>query len=132
MSFVDSVQRGEDPVSHGTHIAVTVMRIARWAMVYVASVVDIDGKPNAGSVAKVRGLLNSPAIVKLIFSRLCTHAIDEWHVDIISMSLGFPQGLNEIKEGLQKAEQNHTLVFAAVSNKGAVPLRPISWPASMT
>ena len=52
-SFVDSVPSGQDLVGHGTHIAVTVMRVARWAEVYVATVVDEEGRILAPCVAKV-------------------------------------------------------------------------------
>jgi hypothetical protein len=51
---VDSVPSGEDRVGHGTHITATVMRIARWAEVYVATVVDDGGHVDPPSVAKVR------------------------------------------------------------------------------
>jgi hypothetical protein len=47
------VPDGEDHVGHGTHITVTVMRIAKWAEIYVATVVDAQGVVNIQSVAKV-------------------------------------------------------------------------------
>lgn len=114
-SFVDGVPDGEDRVGHGTHISVTVMRIAKWSEVYVATVVDTQGNVNAQSVAKA---LN--------------YSIDEWEVDIISMSLGFDRGDYRINEALKKADREDILVFAAVSNDGAAALRLIAWPASMT
>lgn len=55
-SFVDSVPPGQDRLGHGTHIAVTVMRIAKWAEICVATVVDAKGKVDHFSVAKVREL----------------------------------------------------------------------------
>lgn len=43
-SFVSSAVAGEDTNNHGTHVAVTLMCVAPWAEIYVASVVDPDGK----------------------------------------------------------------------------------------
>jgi subtilisin family serine protease len=54
LSFVDSVHNGEDFVGHGTHITSTMVRIAKWAEVYVATVVDAKGNINPQSVAKVK------------------------------------------------------------------------------
>lgn len=52
-SFIESIKDGEDHNGHGTHIAVTVMRIAKWAEVYVATVSDAQGEVNVKSTAKV-------------------------------------------------------------------------------
>ncbi|KUJ21222.1 subtilisin-like protein [Mollisia scopiformis] len=114
-SFVSSVEEGQDYVGHGTHIVATVMRIAKWAEIYVATVVDAQGTVNVRSVAKA-----------------LTHAVREWKVNIVSLSLGFDRRVQRIDAALREADQQNILVFAAVSNHGAAALRQVAWPASMT
>jgi subtilisin family serine protease len=55
-SFIKSIGDGKDHNGHGTHIAVTVMRIAAWAEVYAATVADATGKVHNKSVVKASNL----------------------------------------------------------------------------
>jgi hypothetical protein len=50
---VEALEGAVDLVGHGTHIAVTVLKIAKWAEIYVARVVDKDGNLNPECIARV-------------------------------------------------------------------------------
>ncbi|RBA18519.1 hypothetical protein FPRO05_10812 [Fusarium proliferatum] len=56
-----------------------------------------------------------------------TCAIDEWQVDIITMSFGCPDRVNEIDKVMKRAQDNGIIMIAAASNSGA--LESMSWPA---
>lgn len=55
------------------------------------------------------------------------YAVDHWHVDIISMSFGFPKVIPEIDKAIQYARKKNVLMLAAASNYGANRKR--TWPA---
>ncbi|KAK4064198.1 uncharacterized protein Triagg1_9177 [Trichoderma aggressivum f. europaeum] len=50
------------------------------------------------------------------------HAIDNWNVDIISLSFGWPftdfEHYNELEDAIDKAYSKKILIFAAASNSG--------------
>lgn len=57
--------------------------------------------------------------------------MDVWRVDIIIMSFGFPgdhPDIPQLEKKLEKASQNHTIVFAAACNHGNT--RPATFPAT--
>lgn len=51
------------------------------------------------------------------------YAVEQWKVDIISMSFGFPsrdvEGYDELESAIHNAYSAHVLLFAAASNSGA-------------
>ncbi|CAI7647207.1 unnamed protein product [Penicillium manginii] len=105
-----------DPVGHGTHIGGTIISMARGAKIYIGGVVDRKGNLNTGALTEA---LN--------------HAVDEWDVDIISLSLGFPKiPSKELMDAINRALYKEKLIFAAVSNNGGAVARAISWPAMET
>ena len=62
------------------------------------------------------------------------HAIDEWKVDIITMSFGWPtrpRSYDRIEEVIDKAIRHKILVFAAASNTGANSAAGPAFPASL-
>jgi hypothetical protein len=63
------------------------------------------------------------------------HAVNEWHVDIITMSFGFQDenepGCLELGDAIGFAHASKVLLFAAASNVGAHAPRP-AFPARMS
>ena len=58
--------------------------------------------------------------------------IDEWDVDIISMSFGYEKEHLDVEKQLKRADDHNILVFAAASNDGASKPINIAWPARAT
>ncbi|KFZ13581.1 hypothetical protein V502_06536 [Pseudogymnoascus sp. VKM F-4520 (FW-2644)] len=105
-----------DLVGHGTHVAGLLLQVAQNADIYVAKISDKDGLHDPQEIAKA-----------------IRHAVDSWHVHIISMSFGFnnlTQKLDCIKRAILHAHSNETVLFAAARNNGGV--KGIAYPASQT
>lgn len=62
------------------------------------------------------------------------HVVDEWSVDIITMSFGWKVGpttaSKDVRKALRYATDNDTLLFAAASNDARSNTREIAFPAS--
>lgn len=54
--------------------------------------------------------------------------MNEWKVDIISMSFGFPEAPPDIEEAIMYARNHNVLLLAAASNYGAN--KAVTWPAN--
>ena len=122
-----------DRDGHGTHGAALLMKIAPEAHIFVARVARDTNNLRAENVAKVcHDLYIILDFVKGIDSPLqaIMHASDEWKVDIISMSFGFPQYYTSIERAISHAVRQNIIVFAAASNSGAN--RKIAFPASLS
>ncbi|OTA01477.1 hypothetical protein A9Z42_0018300 [Trichoderma parareesei] len=114
--YNESQKNTPDLNGHGTFTASLILDYARDADLYVAKIADRDNTtPNAGSVAKA-----------------IHHAVDEWKVDIISLSFGWPSidfdGYDALDDAIAKADANKVLLFAAASNSGG--RLPRAYPAS--
>ncbi len=90
-----------DTSGHGTNLALLLLRIAPAADLYVArvftSTVDISDEHIAPSIDK---------------------AVDEWDVDIITMSFGFRRLQEDMARAIKNAANREILMFAAASNVG--------------
>lgn len=148
-SFV--CRSGEDPdeqiddVGHGTHLACLLARLAPYACIYVARVLDREsrsqlGKPkraaiHARTIAKVRPIHSHCKTTKPYDHQAIRYAVDKWEVDIITMSFGFPdvQDCDDEEESMQKAlvhaHAKNVTLFAAASNDGKNRPDNVPWPA---
>ncbi|KAJ6088426.1 subtilisin [Penicillium sp. IBT 16267x] len=98
----------DDYNGHGTFTTSLLLEYCPDAEIYIAKI--SDGKPvGPGIIAKVILALD--------------YAVNEWKVDIISMSFGFRsrdvEGYEELERAIHNAYSNHVLLFAAASNSGA-------------
>ncbi|KAI0543078.1 hypothetical protein GGR58DRAFT_450634 [Xylaria digitata] len=108
-SFLPDCQQGDtnvfDYTGHGTHVAGLLLAFAPDAELYVAKIADLE-PPEPATIAKA-----------------IDHAINEWQVDMISMSFGFPsrkvEGYEDLSSSLNRAKNQNILLFAAASNNGA-------------
>ncbi|KAM0259351.1 hypothetical protein ACHAQJ_003383 [Trichoderma viride] len=91
---------------HGTFTASVILDYAPDAELYIAKIAD---KENATPNAKI--------VVDAI-----NHAIDNWNVDIISLSFGWPstdfEGYDDLEDAIDRAYGKKILIFAAASNSG--------------
>ncbi|KAF2025168.1 subtilisin-like protein, partial [Setomelanomma holmii] len=96
-----------DTNGHGTHTAALILDYIPDAEVYVSKVTD--------------GKHLDPNIIALVLAvKAVDHAITE-KVDILSISIGFPQrvpGYEVLQSAIDRAHAAHVLVFAAASNGG--------------
>jgi hypothetical protein len=106
----DSAQK--DKSGHGTHVALLLMEIAPQADIYVARVFQDGNGVTADYIAQAIEL-----------------AVNEWKVDIISMSFGFPNWIENVDKALKLAHSNDVLLFAAAANDGGNTLISKAWPA---
>ncbi|KAK3952207.1 hypothetical protein QBC32DRAFT_213198 [Pseudoneurospora amorphoporcata] len=94
-----------DRDGHGTFIASLIVDYAPDAELYIAKIAEKD--------------LCSPSII----AEAIKTAVDDWHVDIISMSFGYPTnqvaGYEDLEAALLHAHSKSVLMFAAASNSGA-------------
>ncbi|PHH80893.1 hypothetical protein CDD80_5813 [Ophiocordyceps camponoti-rufipedis] len=95
----------QDRNGHGTFTAGLIIEYAPDAELYVAKIAD-----------------KSPGSPETIAEAIRT-AVDEWDVDIISMSFGYPtnqiEGYGKLNEAILHAYSRNVLMFAAASNDGA-------------
>ncbi|KAG5925766.1 hypothetical protein E4U42_003954 [Claviceps africana] len=104
--------RVHDKNGHGTFIASLLLDFAPHSELYVAKITNDE--PSATIVASA-----------------IRHAVDEWKVDIVSLSFGFPDctidGYKELESAIQYAYSHDVLMFAAASNSGGT--QRIAFPA---
>ncbi|KAH9207228.1 peptidase S8/S53 domain-containing protein [Leptodontidium sp. 2 PMI_412] len=122
--YIDTENKAHvDTDGHGTHTLALVMKAAPKADVYVARV--FRGRGDNGAISK----RNSKEVNTDIAERDSTKihqgiaqairdAVDEWQVDIVSMSFGFERAIPEIGEAIRYAESKNVVLFAAANNKG--------------
>ncbi|KAK6227518.1 pfs domain-containing protein [Colletotrichum tabaci] len=96
-------RRVPDGNGHGTFVASLIREYAPDADLYV---IKIAGRDNERPDAQVA----------------IDYAVDEWQVDIISMSFGWPSsdfdGYDDLQEAIDRAYHKKVLMFAAASNSG--------------
>ncbi|PVH96496.1 subtilisin-like protein, partial [Periconia macrospinosa] len=108
-STISQSPADQDDCGHGTHGTVLLAKIAPNAEIHCIRTVAADGIVDSENVRK--GI----------------HYAIEQEVQIISLSLGFPNEHESIKQELEDARRKKIIVFAATSNSGAN--QRISWPA---
>ena len=121
---------GKDRDGHGTHLATLLHKVAPSADIYTARVI-IDGDKAQGETQKGPDDpqdVNSPSERVSIIAETIKKAAEDWEVDIIVMSFGFPHFQDKIHDALHDATRR-CLVFAAASNDGANPKEQIAFPA---
>ncbi|KAK7715733.1 hypothetical protein SLS63_011322 [Diaporthe eres] len=95
-----------DTHGHGTFVTNVILDYAPDAHLYV---IKITGKNNISLDAR-------------IVKNAIDHAVDVWHVDIISMSFGWPSsefdGYDDLQDAIDRAYSKQILMFAAASNSG--------------
>ncbi|KAJ5494665.1 Peptidase S8/S53 subtilisin/kexin/sedolisin [Penicillium fimorum] len=109
------VKRIDDYNGHGTFIAGLLLEYSPDADLYISKV--SDGRPCSPSIiAKIMKETD-------ISTKAIDYAVNEWQVDFISMSFGFPsreiEGYDELESAIQRAYAANVLLFAAASNSGA-------------
>ncbi|KAL7803944.1 hypothetical protein V8C43DRAFT_266424 [Trichoderma afarasin] len=107
LNFFNSNQRSiPDMNGHGTFTASLLLDYAPDADLYIAKIADKE---------------NAAPNVKTVVNAM-NHAIDNWGVDIISLSFGWPstdfEGYDELEGAIDKAYSKKILIFAAASNSG--------------
>ncbi|KAI1742075.1 subtilisin-like protein [Xylaria scruposa] len=104
-SFVHQTESDaiRDEIGHGTHALGLLLNIAICAEIYIAKVAHQE-------------TLDRNAYDDI--AKAINHAVNEWNVDIISMSFGIREHSEPIKNAISNASNNKTLLFAAASNDG--------------
>jgi hypothetical protein len=92
----DSVEDGVDLVGHGTHIAVTVMRIAKWAEIYVARVVDSEGNLNPQSIRRVSIISRQPSYANAAINRHWSAQSRSGRSTLSPCHLAFPKSVGSV------------------------------------
>ncbi|KAF2193739.1 subtilisin-like protein, partial [Zopfia rhizophila CBS 207.26] len=103
----------KDLNGHGTHVTGLLLKVAPRTEIYVARI--LRGGEETIDPANVEEALK--------------YCIDEWNIDIITMSFGFNKDQPNIKAQLKRAYDKDILVFSAASNDRASKPINIAWPA---
>ncbi|CAI6097458.1 unnamed protein product [Clonostachys chloroleuca] len=94
-----------DNVGHGTFTASLLIDYAPGSELFIAKIAE--------------GIPSPPEVV----AEAIRTAVDEWKVDIISMSFGYPtnqmEGYDQLEDAILYAHSKGVLLFAAASNSGA-------------
>ncbi|KAM0293806.1 hypothetical protein ACHAO9_001492 [Fusarium lateritium] len=105
-----------DEIGHGTHALGLLLKVAPCAEIYVARIARRETlDPNTyDDIAKA-----------------INHAVEQWRVDIISMSFGIREYHELMSLAVSNALNSRTLLFAAASNDGANLARafPAQYPS---
>ncbi|KAI6496757.1 hypothetical protein MCOR11_004819 [Pyricularia oryzae] len=116
-NFLTGDENVYDQDGHGTFVTGLLMDYAPHAEIFV-------GKISEGNVVAGTDII-ADAI---------RYAVDEWKVDIISMSFGYPDSWAEeiaaLRDALRYAQTKGVLLFAAASNAGSSRVR--AFPARST
>ncbi|OJK00429.1 hypothetical protein ASPACDRAFT_43016 [Aspergillus aculeatus ATCC 16872] len=104
-----------DVDGHGTHVAGLILRFAPSVDLYVAR------------IATRREDLRHDREIHNRVAKALRHAMDQWKVNIISMSFGLKQETSEINRLLRDAYNKGVVVFAAATNDGN--RRSVAYPA---
>ncbi|KAM5490415.1 hypothetical protein MaudMau93_002613 [Microsporum audouinii] len=93
-----------DEIGHGTHALGLLLKVAPCAEIYVARIARREtlGPNTYGDITKA-----------------INHAVQQWKVDIISMSFGIREYHERMSSAISDALNKRTLLFAAASNDGA-------------
>ncbi|OQU94560.1 hypothetical protein CLAIMM_00905 [Cladophialophora immunda] len=93
-----------DEIGHGTHALGLLLKVAPCAEIYVARIArrEILDPNTYDDIAKA-----------------IDHAVEQWKVDIISMSFGIREYHELMSTAISNALNKRTLLFAAASNDGA-------------
>ena len=126
-SFHPSLKRGhEDLDGHGSHAAAVLLRVAPQCELYIARVFKDTRDVNAESFAHINEvreeIMYSDGQILTVLIKALRCAINDWKVDIISMSFRFSEepknsGFKELLT--QEAARKGVLIFSAASNSGA-------------
>ncbi|KAL4964647.1 S8/S53 family peptidase [Aspergillus stella-maris] len=105
-SFVHGTEpdHTQDEIGHGTHALGLLLKVSPGAEIYVARIARRETlDPNTyDDIAKA-----------------INHAVEQWKVDIISMSFGIREYHELMNTAISNALNKRTLLFAAASNDGA-------------
>ncbi|KLU90805.1 hypothetical protein MAPG_10656 [Magnaporthiopsis poae ATCC 64411] len=106
-----------DDVGHGTHCTHLILKTCAMAEVYIAKVFN----------KKKADQYTASYIAKAI-----DHAVNNWKVDIVSMSFAFDNPHGEIEEAISKAQgaEKKVLFLAAASNYRDLDRLPVGFPAN--
>ncbi|KAI9660900.1 MAG: hypothetical protein M1821_009227 [Bathelium mastoideum] len=117
----EEFEKGDrDLDGHGTHCASLILKMAQNVSLYVARVF----RKRTESSNPTETQETQEAIAKAI-----SHAVNVWKVDIITMSFGCNNRVDNIHEAIVDACNNNVLIFVAASNSGGNDR--IMWPARM-
>lgn len=107
-----------DNSGHGTHAAILLLKVCPNADIYIARVARWDSEREEWDIDK-----------KAVIDALKV-AVDEWGVDIISMSFGWDKDdSEELNKAISHAREKKALLFAATSNYGISRPNDITYPA---
>lgn len=131
--FPDRLNPGRDRHGHGTHCASVLMKTAPNAAFYIARVVDDNGDLyQEDEEGKAKEFVNVAQVFyrrKITDLKAIRHAVNDWKVDIISISWGLPRNIPALEVELVNARKAGVLVFASASNAGATS--EITFPARL-
>lgn len=127
-----------DPDGHGTHGTGVLLEATQGTgiEVYVGQIFDKRSeKVKQDTILDDRTVMRISKVspdsdllgIALTYYQAIRYAVDSWKVDIISMSFGFPEPVDEIVDAIEHAHSKRVLMLAAASNCGGND-RP-SWPA---
>ncbi|EXM20514.1 hypothetical protein V3481_016340 [Fusarium oxysporum f. sp. vasinfectum] len=113
--FVDDKDDIVDLDGHGTYCASLLLKFAPTARIFI------------GRVFRKSQSSDTTPIVKAI-----KEAYQNWHVDIMSISLGFSNPSQTMEDEIARAAAERVLIFASAANHTVHEQQPIRFPASMS
>ncbi|KAE9371038.1 hypothetical protein N431DRAFT_558659 [Stipitochalara longipes BDJ] len=115
--FVDEMASGmTDNAGHGTFLTHLFLQVIRFAKVYVVRVFNRTDA-DQGTVGRIDAGIR--------------YAINQWDVDIISMSFSLNGNPVAIEDAIDFAASKNVLMFAAASNNKLLEDSPIGFPATL-
>ncbi|KAF4625406.1 hypothetical protein G7Y89_g12760 [Cudoniella acicularis] len=136
--FDQNLARGDQDLDgHGTHGAALLAKVAPDAEIYVARVFKDRNESKVSIMAEVIHQriadVNIPVLecwrASLNTLQAIKYAVEEWGVDIISMSFGFERSVDIIDKAIRFADDRKVIMLAAASNQGGNST--IAWPARL-
>ncbi|CZR51368.1 uncharacterized protein PAC_01243 [Phialocephala subalpina] len=114
--FVKNESSMSDLDGHGTHCTSLLLKFAPNAEIHIGRVFQRSHAPSS-SLATLANAIK--------------YATETWNVDIISISLGFPDVDADVMREIKTAAAKPVLIFASAANNTVHERNPIRFPAQM-
>jgi hypothetical protein len=129
--FVKNESSMSDLDGHGTHCTSLLLKFAPNAEIHIGRVFERSHAPESRLKTLATVSYSERLLIGTYSVQAIKYATETWNVDIISISLGFPQEDKDVVQEIRTAVWKSVLIFASAANNTCHEYIPIRFPARM-
>jgi subtilisin family serine protease len=129
--FVKNESTMSDLDGHGTHCTSLLLKFAPNAEIHIGRVFQRSRAPASSLVTLANVSYSERLSISTHSVQAIKYATETWEVDIISISLGFPEVDTDVMQEIKTAAAKPVLIFASAANNTVHERKPIRFPAQM-